>query len=142
MKQYVFILFFILNSSYSLASKPCEDIFTKTPISELRKINFSYLDLRGVILARRDLQGKDFSGSDLEGANLEGADLGAAILKDANLRGANLEGAILERVNFRGTNLENTNLKKANFRSWAIYDSKTKFPKGFDPKARGMTLVE
>ena len=142
MKQYFFILFFIFGSVYSLASKPCENVFTQIPIHLLRQIDFSGSDLRGVNLARRDLQGKDFSGSDLEGANLEGAYLGAAILKDANLQGANLESAIFVRVNFRGTNLENTNLKRAYFGSWAIYDLKTKFPKGFDPKAAGMSLVE
>ena len=174
MKQYIFILFFIFfNVSYSLATNPCKEVFTR-----MRKGVQKYLskespvvDLRGVNLAGKDLRGTNLRKVDLRGANLEGVNLAGANLKGVNFLMANLEGANLKGVDFQGANLEGVDLRNANLQKaflhevnflWAdlrganfertilsrtflknaLYDSKTKFPKGFDPKARGMILFK
>ena len=127
MKQYIFILFFIFfNVSYSLATNPCKEVFTR-----MRKGVQKYLSKESPVV---DLRGVNLAGKDLRGTNLRKVDL-----RGANLEGVNLAGAKLEGADFRGTNLEGTNLHTAYLES-ALYDSKTKFPKGFDPKTRGMVL--
>ncbi len=91
------------------------------------------------------------SGADLRGANLTGVDLQSANLSSANLREADLSEADLRKANLNGASLFSADLTKANLDradlSWADlrgarYDADTKWPKGFDPEARGAVLVE
>jgi uncharacterized protein YjbI with pentapeptide repeats len=63
--------------------------------------------------------------------NLLGADLRWANLKRAGLEGANLSGADLVGAKLRWTNL-----------TGAIYDRKTVWPPGFDPKAAGVIFED
>jgi Pentapeptide repeats (8 copies) len=80
------------------------------------------VDLRGADLSHANLSGADLSGSDLsDDTNLAFTDLSRADLRNTNLKGARLEGANLEGVQLEG----------------AVYDEKTKFPRGFDPQLVG-----
>ncbi len=78
-----------------------------------------------------DLRRADLFGAGLEGADLSGADLNEANLKRAGLEGANLSGADLVGAKLRWTNL-----------TGAIYDRKTVWPPGFDPKAAGVIFED
>ena len=99
-------------------------------------------------LAHAELQFADLSEIDLTDANLQGAkleharfparavhvnlrdaDLSYAILAGADLSHALLEGAILD-----GVDLATTNLTEAK------YNSRTHWPAGFDPAAKGALL--
>ncbi|HWE73488.1 MAG TPA: pentapeptide repeat-containing protein [Stellaceae bacterium] len=74
---------------------------------------FTYRDLSGCNLSKRDLSGADFTGSFLVGANLEGADLTAAVLFASNLCKANLRRAKLVRADLRGAVLRGADLTGA-----------------------------
>jgi uncharacterized protein YjbI with pentapeptide repeats len=63
-------------------------------------------------------------GADLRGRNLWGADLRRANLRDADLRGANLGGALLAQADLTG----------------AVYNRRTVWPTGFDPREHGALL--
>jgi uncharacterized protein YjbI with pentapeptide repeats len=54
----------------------------------------------------------------------------------AYLNGANLSRANLSKADLLGANLTGADLRGAR------YDKDTIFPKGFDPEAAGMVLVE
>lgn len=71
--------------------------------------------------ANRALKGVDLSGADLTNTDLRGADLRGAILNIVSLCGADLRGA-----NLTGVDLIET-----------LYNSSTKWPKGFDPEKVG-----
>jgi len=66
--------------------------------------------------------------------NLNGADLTGANLISADLTGADLTRAYLLYADLTGANFTCADLKDA------YYDTKTRFPKGFDPKEAGMKL--
>ncbi|HCF29308.1 MAG TPA: hypothetical protein DEV81_19385, partial [Cyanobacteria bacterium UBA11049] len=68
--------------------------------------------------------------------SLAGANLNHADLRKANLSRANLSNANLLYANLEEANLKDVILKKA------IYNNKTRFPKGFAPKAYQAILVE
>ncbi|TYB43892.1 pentapeptide repeat-containing protein [Actinomadura chibensis] len=63
--------------------------------------------------------------------NLSRAHLSGAILDDADLRGANLVGADLRGANLNGAKLED-----------AVTDKGTRWPDGFDYRARGVRICE
>lgn len=99
------------------------------------------------------LQGADFQRVYLYGAAFQGANLTNAILKEANLRGVQFQGAILinadlqsadiHECNFKGAKLHGANLKACkdyHIANWteAEYDSKTQFPKNFEPEEYGL----
>jgi hypothetical protein len=75
------------------------------------------------------------------GANLTGADLTGAHLKFADLTGANLNGANLTEADLTEANLTRAYLEHADLTD-AVYDLRTKWPEGFDPKAEGARLAE
>jgi Pentapeptide repeats (8 copies) len=85
-------------------------------------VELKNVDLRGADLSHANLSGADLNGSDLsDDTNLAFTDLSRADLRNTNLKGARLEGANLEGVQLEG----------------AVYDEKTKFPRGFDPQLVG-----
>lgn len=119
--------------------------------------------LRGAELRGADLRGAELQGADLRGAKLQEVDLLVARLQEVDLRGADLCGANLCKANLckadlRGADLEEVCLDKAieygedgpvmptgpygdhdgiDLKD-AKYNSRTKFPKGFDPDKHGM----
>ena len=89
---------------------------------DLRAIDFS-----GVYLSKMYLTGAKIRyarGADLSKTNLTDADLKDADVSNADLTGADLTGAIVDGANFKG----------------ATYNTRTRFPEGFDPKKAGMKL--
>jgi hypothetical protein len=129
----------------------------------LTNANFQGADLSGGTLANSDCTNADFRGAllintsvynaTLNGANLEKQDLSQnggvsyTKLRKANLRNLKAIGAVDEadftEADLRGANL--TGMKfvggPSRFRK-AKYDSKTRWPKGFDVEASGAILVE
>ena len=84
-------------------------------------------DLRGANLEGARMVFTNIRKANLEGANLKGVDLrGAYLIEQPNLQGADLEGADLRNTWLREVNLEGVNLEGA------IYDHRTKFPRGFN----------
>lgn len=77
----------------------------------------------------------------LKGADLQNADLRGADLREADLRGADLRGAVLTMEYRQKVTMGEFNLQQANLNR-AKYDSRTKFPGGFDPDVRGMHKVD
>ena len=109
-----------------------------------------WVDLRGAQLRGAFMYGIKLRGATLRRAILTGANLRYAILVGANLRyvemaGANLNYANLSYANLRQANLLGANLLGANLTNTyidgALYNTKTVWPKGFDPKAAGAVLV-
>ena len=165
MKQHIFILFFILSTSYSLAIRPCEEVFAiKQNLSkeslkkrnlertDLQEMTLEEIDLRGANLKWVNFQGAKLRGSDLSHADLRGANLQLVDLREVGLVNSDLRGTILIGVDLRGTDLSTAKLgafgkryfqgnvgylQKTNLKL-AKYNSKTKFPKGFDPEDHGM----
>ena len=110
----------------------------------LRYANLGGADLRVANLWEADLRDANLGYADLRDANLRGADLRGANLGYAYLRGANLgyaylRGANLGGANLRGANLGGANLRGANLRD-AFANKFTRWPDGFDPAARGVTI--
>jgi uncharacterized protein YjbI with pentapeptide repeats len=141
-----------------------EGVLLARAILHEAELSNAYLARAVLFEARLDgarLDNAELGKANLEGANLFGASLEAARLMGANLRGANLEGAnlhgvFLEEANLEGVNLyradlydailiraklENANLQGAflggTLLVGATYDSKTKWPDGFDPEKAG-----
>jgi uncharacterized protein YjbI with pentapeptide repeats len=78
-----------------------------------------------------DLKYTLFRDTDFRGANLAGADLRGVTFWNVDLRGANLTGANVVLNWFYRSDLRGANL------NWGktgaiLYDSQTKWPKGFD----------
>lgn len=86
-------------------------------------------------LAGEWLCGREFRGVDLREANLREADLTEADLRSADLRRANLAQANLSFADLRGADLRYTHLRRVNWQG-AVYDGRTRWPHGFDPKIR------
>ena len=112
--------------------------------ADLRSADLGYADLRGANLCGANLWGADLryadlGYADLGDANLGGADLGYANLGYANLRGANLGDANLGYANLWGANLWGANLRYADLRG-AFANEFTRWPAGFDPAARVVTI--
>ena len=91
-------------------------------------------NLAGAYLTRAYLAGANLGGADLAGAYLAGANLGGANLARANLGGANLARADLGGAYLGGANLGGADLARANA------DRFTRWPDGFDPVTRGVTV--
>jgi hypothetical protein len=111
----------------------------------LHGFNLSGKDMHGSILTGADLSSADLradlsfarlSTSDLTDANLTGANLRGAIMNEADLSGADLSGADLSFASLIGANLDGASLIGTK------YDSATKWPVNFDPKAAGAILVD
>lgn len=90
--------------------------------------------LAGGKLAFADFRAADLRCADLKGADLHGAQLSRANLTGADLSGANLTGASLYGADLSGASLGGAKLKDA------LYDRRTIWPKGFDPRRAGAVL--
>ncbi len=99
---------------------------------DLRKFDFTGLDLRGasfvganlegVDLSSLDLTGADFSNANIEHANLKGANLTGANLSNVKASHANLEAAIFnETTTFDNADFSFASLKEAQFKSVYFY---------------------
>lgn len=85
-------------------------------------IDLSEADLRGLALAKVNLNGANLKltklqFSNLAGASMEGANLEQARLQEVNLQGAQLQNANLKKCNLMEANLLNTNLQNADVQS-------------------------
>lgn len=87
---------------------------------------FQRADLRGALLRYSVLTDVRFTEADCRGT-----DFSYCLLTDADFSGADLRGAIFSNAMLGGR-----------FDDKTVYDQSTKFPVGFDPKARGLTLKE
>jgi uncharacterized protein YjbI with pentapeptide repeats len=105
-------------------------------IRGLRGVSFRKATLYWACLAEADLSGCNFEEADLRGATLTGALLVGANLRSAQLCKDNLGGATM----LHGADLTGADLSAANL-DGAEYDSKTKFPSGFQPKLEGCVLT-
>ena len=128
------------------------------------------VDLSGLDLRERRITGVDLRNCNLSGARLMNARLSWSNFQDADLRDADLSGAYLNGTDLQGANLAGANLRDvilttaeitmppgppgvlpADLRhvdladadlTGATYDSRTRWPEGFDPQAHGAVLVE
>jgi uncharacterized protein YjbI with pentapeptide repeats len=108
--------------------------------ANLRKADLRDADLTKAIL----VYGADFTEAiltraTLTGAHLEGATLAKAILSEATVTEAILVWADLTGADLTGTDLTEATLYDAKLKD-AVYDSRTTWPAGFDPKAAGAQL--
>lgn len=103
--------------------------------SRFRFSVFKGCDLRNADLRNADLRFVLFWHADLRGANLANARLSGASIWNTDLNGANLTGADLHSAWFYQSDLRSANFKKAGM--GIMYDSQTKWPKGFDADKDG-----
>jgi hypothetical protein len=103
---------------------------SRLPGARLGHAQLDGADLRGAHLEFMDCRTDEapyasFERADFRGAKLMRARFGEANLREAHLEGADLTGALLKQAAVAG----------------ALYDSRTVFPAGFDPVARGMVAA-
>ena len=115
-------------------------VHAKLAKSNLVKINLKKAKLSKAQLNNAHLGKANLAWADLNRANLTQAYLSRVNLKNANLGYANLKGANLTNANLIGANLSMADLTEAKLIN-AKYDSKTKWPEGFDPVAAGAKLI-
>lgn len=141
---------YIMNADLSLADMNGVNL-TKADLSQsdlseaylmradLNEANLSEAKLNQANLSQASLRRANLSGANLPEANLFGADLTGANLKRANLREANFSQANLTEANLSEVDLSATYLYSSDLEG-AKYNRNTKWPKGFDPTARGAFL--
>ena len=137
----------LMNADLTRAHLPSADLQGANLMnSDLTEAHFTRAklmnaNLMNAIFTRAHLPSADLSGARLMNANFTRAHLPDAHLPNANFTNANFTDAHLPNANFTGADLTNANFTDAHL-SGATYDSKTIFPHGFDPDARGMFLVK
>jgi hypothetical protein len=107
-------------------------------------LRLSDVDLRGVSMRGGDFKGVRLRRAHLEGARLEGVNFQGAKLRDAHFEGADftkddeesLKAADLRNANIEGTNFEGAKLTGVQL-TGAVYDSRTRWPAGFNPSKTG-----
>ena len=132
-------------------------------------ISLAGADLRGINLKKSHIQGINFSNANLMNAQMDeailrnsilvGANLSKAVLRHADLNGAKMNRVILKGADLSGSSLDESNLEKANLSdahlfgtnintdltsvklTGALYNTRTKWPKGFDPQREGARLI-
>jgi hypothetical protein len=107
--------------------------------------SFSFQDLQGADFSKSDLSKASLQGCDLRAATFRGADLTQTRFPDADLRGAVFAGAVLRDTYFARARLEGADFSLAKIEGdtdlKATFDDTTKWPEGFDPRARGGVYV-
>jgi uncharacterized protein YjbI with pentapeptide repeats len=119
--------------------------------ADLRGAVLYATDLTNVDLRDADLQGADLHDARLRGATLWSTCLAGADLRHADLRGvsgvsvnlhsASLDGADLAGATLTGADLSDTRLTSTRL-AGAIYDPRTRWPAGFDPRQRGAIRLQ
>lgn len=114
--------------------------------ADLRAAGLTRANLQAADLRRANLRGADLSASDLTRADLREANLSEAKLEGAKLQGtmlgeANLWQAKLSRADLRGADLSRGMLIEADLEN-AKADRRTLWPRGFDWRSAGVTVVE
>lgn len=113
----------------------------------MRGARLSGAHLRGANLYESNLVGADLTGADLRDAELWGTTLRLADLADASLAGAGLADVDLSAANLKGADLTGARLEGgdgfegANL-TGAVYNRRTCWPSGFDPRKHGARLEE
>ena len=126
--------------------------------SNFQNANLAASSFEQCDLAEADFRGAKFSPDSrmfrvtANEGNFEGVDFNKITIDSVNLRDANLRGAKnfgdVKRANFQKADLRGADLSGLKlpleevFWEKAIYDSKTIFPKGFDPAASGAVKAE
>lgn len=108
--------------------------------SVLGSLYFPKANLSHANFEKMELWGDNFEGANLAYANVSHAQLNEANFASADLSHANLSNAKADS-NFKGANLMFAILTHADLEG-ASYDSETRFPEHFDPKAAGMIFIE
>lgn len=106
--------------------------------AKCERANFQEVNLHSAKFQGADLKNANLKSAVLRGAEFQGADLSGAKLQFADLHEANFQGAVLHAANLEGCT---DYLHIEGFwNPWkgATYDSKTKFPVGFDPHKYGL----
>lgn len=104
--------------------------------ADLRRGNFTKAELTNGDFSQGKLNGANFYGAKIAGAKFVGADLSESNFRKVYFTSVDLSNATLSGADFRGSNLDWARLEGA------IYDSKTRLPPFFSPKARGMVSVK
>lgn len=102
--------------------------------STLRGARLDKADMAGTDLRRADLRGSWITGANMRGTLLAGAKLSSAWLDGVDLSGADLSGADLRGADLRGFWDNGADM------TGATASGRTKWPDGFDPKARGVVV--
>ena len=102
--------------------------------------NFKGKNFKEALFTKANLNGANFSESILRQATFTGADLTESHFIGANLIDSYLDNADLRWGSFEGANLSRAQLSGSDFR-WAKYNSKTQFPRGFNPVEEKMQEV-
>jgi uncharacterized protein YjbI with pentapeptide repeats len=97
------------------------------------------VDLRSANLYAHELNRVNLQDADLRNANMRNAELIAANLESADLRQADLRNAVLLAANLRGADLRGAKIEHAHVLR-AVADTNTKWPKGFNPRAKGIVI--
>ena len=87
--------------------------FGDPELDEIVEEHRAWVDSRGALGKKAELEGANFQDADLMGAQLSGANLLRANLRGADLLVADLRGACLIEADFREANLVSTNLRGA-----------------------------
>lgn len=87
------------------------------------------------------LAGAELTGAHWRGVRLPGVEFWGVDFSDADLRDADLRGASLVRCGLYGADLRGADLGKANL-GGTVYDRRTHWPAGFDPRAAGARVEE
>lgn len=124
---------------------------------DLRRADFRRITAEGLYCAGADLREADFSYANMYWLDLYTADCTKAIFRLAKLQRANFKSACLQYADFSyavithddmnfPSSFAHANLAGAIFKGATLtgteYDSKTVFPKGFDPVRHGMCRVK
>ncbi len=109
--------------------------------AQMDTVTLDHAILSAAVLLNVSLVSASLRRVNLQGADLRGAKLLQAHLDDASLLRANLQDADLRGADLRGADLREANLYRANLRA-ARYDSRTRWPKGFEPYNIGLIYSE
>lgn len=127
-------------------------------MQRLKRLNMRNRNLESCIYGGSRISNADFDNTTIRFTNFFETTISDSRFKGATISGnTNFEGAILSNVsferatffdvNFKRAILSNVNFEKATFGEnvnfqGTKYTADTKFPKGFNPKEHGMTLVK
>jgi uncharacterized protein YjbI with pentapeptide repeats len=112
--------------------------------SVISDANFENAKLRKAVIRYAVASDAKFQGADLQGALLRYSVLSDARFTGADCRGADFSYSLLTDADFSGADLRGAIFSNAmlgeRFDANTVYDETTKFPAGFDPAAKGLTL--